>query len=150
MVEQEMIEVMPDAMATPAMPPTEGSSGMFGTLKEQLNVQSLMDKVRHSKDRFFEVGLYAGIGFVSGFLLKKYSTYVGVCVLMLIGLGVLHHLGVVNIMVNWDKMNELFGIQAAQTVTADSIIATVWEWIRLNMLISISYVVGLFIGLKVG
>ena len=150
MVEQEMIEVMPDAMVTPAMPPTEGSSGMLDTLKEQLNVQSLMDKVRHSKDRFFEVGLYAGIGFVSGFLLKKYSTYVGVCVLMLIGLGVLHHLDVIHIAFNWDKVNELFGIQAAQTVTADSIIATVWEWIRLNLLISISYIVGLFIGLKIG
>ena len=123
---------------------------MLDNLKEQLNVQSIMNNVRHSKERLFEVGLYAGIGFVSGFLLKKYSTYVGVCVLVLIGLGVLQHIGVLNIMINWNKVNDFFGIQVAQTVTADNLITTMWEWIKLNMVISVSYIVGLFIGLKVG
>lgn len=150
MVEQEMVEIMPGGMDAPAMPPTEAPAGMLDNLKEQLNVHAIMDKVRHSKDRLFEVGLYAGIGFVSGFLLKKYSTYAGVCVLVLIGLGVLHHIGVINIMVNWDKVNQFFGIQTAYNVTADSIVATTWEWIKLNMVISISYFVGLLIGLKVG
>lgn len=151
MAEQEMIDqIIPNAMEGPAMLPTKAPTGMLDSIKEQLNFQTIMDKIRHSKDKFFEIGLYAGIGFISGFLLKKYSVYVGVCILALVGLGVLHHLEVINVMVNWDKVNELFGIQAAQNVTADSLIATVWEWIKVNMVISISYFVGLFVGLKVG
>jgi uncharacterized membrane protein (Fun14 family) len=152
MGEQEMMnEMMQDAMeAPPVMPPAQASPGMLDSIKQNLNVQNIMDKVRHSKDKLFEAGLYAGIGFISGFLLKKYSTYVLVCALVLIGLGVLQHLEVINVMINWDKVNDVFGIQAAQTVTADSIIATMWEWIKLNIIISVSYLVGLFIGLKVG
>ena len=110
----------------------------------------MMDKIKASKDKLFEIGLYAGAGFLSGFLLKKYSTYVAVFVLMLIGIGVLQHMEVINVAVNWDKANELFGIQAAQTVSADSVISNVWEWIKVNMAISVSFIVGLFIGLKVG
>lgn len=155
MGEQEMFnELVEEGIEVPAVPSeastAQGSGGMLDTIKEKLNINVLMEKARHSKDKFLEAGLYAGIGFISGFLLKKYSTYVLACALVLIGLGVLQHLEVINVMVNWDKVTELFGIQAAQTVTADSIIATVWEWVKLNMLISVSYLVGLFIGLKVG
>lgn len=151
MSEQEMMnEMMQDAMKAPPAPQVEPSQGMLDSIKQNLNLQSVMDNVRHSKDKLFESGLYAGIGFISGFLLKKYSTYVFVCVLLLVGLGVLQHLEVIDLVISWDKVNELFGIQAAQTVTADSIISIIWEWMKVNMVISISYLVGLFIGLKVG
>jgi|GEM_PF-679245 uncharacterized membrane protein (Fun14 family) len=150
MSEQELMnEMMQDAMKAPPAPQVEPSQGMLDTVKQNLNLQGVMDNVKHSKDKLFEAGLYAGIGFISGFLLKKYSTYVFVCVLLLVGLGVLQHLNVIDLIVNWDKVNELFGIQAA-TVTADSLISLVWEWMKVNMVISISYLVGLFIGLKVG
>lgn len=150
MGEQEMMnEMMQDAMKAPPAPQAAPSQGMLDTVKHNLNLQGVMDNVKHSKDKLFEAGLYAGIGFISGFLLKKYSTYVFVCVLLLVGLGVLQHLHVIDLVVNWDKVNELFGIQAA-TVTADSIVSLVWEWMKVNMVISISYLVGLFIGLKVG
>ncbi len=154
MGEQEMMnDMMQDAMQAPAaleMTTGQASSGMLDSIKENLNFQNIMDRVKHSKDKFLEAGLYGGIGFISGFLLKKYSTYVLACVLVFIGLGVLSHLEVINVMVNWDKVNEVFGIHAAQTVTADSLVATIWEWVKVNMLISVSYLVGLFIGLKVG
>lgn len=125
-------------------------SGVVDVVKSKFDVETIVERVKSSQDRLFEVGMYAGIGFLSGFLLKKYSTYVAVFVLFLIGLGVLSQLEVINIIVNWDKVYELFGIQAAQTVTADNILSMVWEWVRVNMVISISYIIGLFIGLKVG
>ena len=150
MSEQEMMnEVMQDALQAPPVPQAEPARGLLDNLKQNFNVQGVVDQVRHSKDKLFEAGLYAGIGFISGFLLKKYSTYVFVCVLLLVGLGVLQHLQVVDVLVNWDKVNELFGIQAA-TVSADNLISMIWEWMKVNLVISISYLVGLFIGLKVG
>ncbi len=144
MIEQESIQ------AVDAMTPSNEGSGIIDTLKERFDVSSAVEKVKLSKDKFLEAGLYAGIGFISGFLLKKYSTYVGVCILALIGLGVLHQLEVINIAVNWDKVYELFGIQAAQNVTADTMVGMIWEWVKVNMVISISYIVGFFVGLKVG
>lgn len=148
MVEESMGTQAIETPAASAAPASQ--AGMLDTVKEQFNMESMMDKIKASKDKLFEIGLYAGAGFLSGFLLKKYSTYVAVFVLMLIGIGVLQHMEVINVAVNWDKANELFGIQAAQTVSADSVISNVWEWIRVNMAISISFIVGLFIGLKVG
>ena len=145
MAEQEMMETMQPMPSMPTKP-----TSLLDTVKENLSPNTLMEKIKSSKDRILEVALYGGIGFISGFLLKKYSTYVGVCVLLLIGLGVLHHVGAINIIINWGKMNELFGIQAIHDFSADNLIANIWEWMKVNMVISISYIVGLFIGLKVG
>ncbi len=138
-------EMMPAAAPEPAV-----QAGMIDTMKEKVSMGNVMEKIKMSKDKLFEVGLYAGVGFLSGFLLKKYSTYVAVFVLILVGIGVLHQMQVINVTINWDKVTEVFGIQAAQDVTADNIFSTVWEWVRLNMVISISYLIGLFIGLKLG
>ena len=138
MEQEAMQEIMPEALPEVAASMPTKSGGLLETVKEHLDPSTVMEKIKSSKDTLFEVGLYAGIGFVSGFLLKKYSTYVGVCVLVLIGLGVLHHLEVINVMVNWDKVYDVFGIQAAQNITADNIVSLVWEWVRLNMVISIS------------
>ena len=117
---------------------------------EKFDISSVIEKIKSSKDRLFEIGLYAGIGFLSGFLLKKYSTYVAVFVLLLIGIGVLHQTEVIHITINWDKVYEFFGIQVAQTVTNDNVLSLIWEWVRVNLVISISYLVGLLIGLKLG
>ncbi len=137
---------LPAAAATPV----EQVAPAAESMQEQFSYTSVVEKIKSSKDRLFEVGLYGGIGFLSGFLLKKYSTYVAVLILMLIGLAVLQQLEVINIIVNWQKVYEVFGIQAAMDVTADNIITIAWEWIKVNLVISVSYVIGLFIGLKLG
>ena len=114
------------------------------------DASSIMDKIKSSKDNLVEVGLYVGMGFLSGFLLKKYSTYVAVLVLLLVGLGLMHQFEVVNITINWDKVHDVFGIRVAQNVTVDNFFALAWEWVKVNLVISVSYVVGLAIGLKLG
>ena len=151
MFKESMIALLDETApsATQAMP-QEPQAGMLDTVKEKLNVNNIMEKIKSSKDQLFEIGLYAGAGFLSGFLLKKYSSYVAVLVLLLVGLGVLQQMQVIDLTINWDKANEIFGIKAVPTVSADSMIHTLWAWIRANLTISISFLVGLFIGLKVG
>jgi uncharacterized membrane protein (Fun14 family) len=141
MMEQEMIDVT-------TSPPT--SPGLLDTLKERFDMQGVIQKAKLSKDKIYEAGLYAGIGLVCGYLIKRYSAYVVMGVLALLGLWVLQQYGVVQIAVNWDKVYEVFGIQVAQDVTADTVIGMVWEWMKVNMVISISYLVGFFIGLRLG
>ncbi len=151
MSEQEMMEnVLQKGMQTVPLKMPAKSDGIIDTIKDTLAPDSLVEKVKESKDKIFEMGLYGGIGLISGFLLKKYSAFIGICILCIIGLGVLQHFGFLNILINWDKVHDMFGIQAVHTVSADNIMATVWEWIRINPLISISYAVGFLIGLSIG
>src|SRR5579872_6118166 len=94
-------EMAPSASQVPAPQPDFAQPGMLDTVKEKLNVNNIMEKIKSSKDQLFEIGLYAGAGFLSGFLLKKYSSYVVVLVLLLVGLGVLNQMEVINLTVNW-------------------------------------------------
>ena len=141
MMEQETLDVT-------TSPPT--SLGVLDTLKERIDMQGIVQKAKLSKDKIYEAGLYGAIGLICGYLVKRYSAYVVMAVLALLGLWVLQQYGIVQIMVNWDKVYEYFGIQVAQDVTADTVIGMIWEWVKVNMVISISYLVGFFIGLRLG
>ncbi len=141
MMEQETLDVT-------TSPPT--SLGVLDTLKERFDMQGMVQKAKLSKDKIYEAGLYGAIGLICGYLVKRYSAYVVMAVLALLGLWVLQQYGIVQIMVNWDKVYEYFGIQVAQDVTADTVIGMIWEWVKVNMVISISYLVGFFIGLRLG
>ncbi len=123
--------------------------GWLDRIKETLNLKDIMDKFELSKNTLIELGLYCGIGFLSGFLLKKYGSYVFIVVLMIVGLIVLQQFDIVTITVNWNKVQEVFGIQP--TTTLDTNVLTVyWEWVKLNFAIVLSFSVGFLIGLKVG
>lgn len=151
MAEQEMMEnMMQEGVQPMSLKMPTKSDGIIDTIKDNLAPDTLVEKIKGSKDNLLEIGLYGGIGFISGFLLKKYSAFIGICVLIIIGLGVLQHFGIINVLINWDKVNDVFGIQAVHNVSADNIMGTIWEWIRVNTLISISYIVGFLIGLSVG
>jgi len=141
MMEQETIDVTTSSPTTP---------GIVETLKERFDMPSMVEKAKLSKDKIYEGALYGGIGLICGYLVKRYSAYVVMGVLAFIGLWVLQQYGVVQIVVNWDKVYEYFGIQVAQDVSADTVIGMIWEWMKLNMVISISYLVGFFIGLRLG
>lgn len=137
-------------MAQETMSQEVTRTGILDTVKERVDVPAMIEKVRSSKDIIFEVALYLGIGFLSGFLLKKYNTYVVVAILVLIGVGTLHHIQMINVAVNWDKVSSVLGIHVAQPMSADNIFSSLWEFLKTNKVISISGLVGFVIGLKVG
>lgn len=119
--------------------------GWFNTLIKKLNI----DKLNISTNRLIEIGMYLGIGFLTGFLLRRCAGYVFVVVLSIVGLFILHQFEVITITVNPVKMQELFGIQ--QTVTLDTnVLMIYWEWIKLNMALVLSFSIGLLIGLRLG
>jgi len=119
--------------------------GWFDAMVKKLH----LDKVNISSNRLIEIGMYLGIGFVTGFLLRRCAAYVFIAILTLVGLFMLHQFGVITVTVDPVKMQELFGIK--QTVTLDTNIMMVWwEWIKLNMALVLSFFIGLLIGLKIG
>ena len=124
---------------------TQVSVGWLDTILKKVG----LDKFDISSNRIVEIGMYLGIGFLTGFLLKRCASYVFIAILTLVGIIILHQFGVITITVDPVKMQELFGIK--QTVTLDAnILGVYWEWIKLNMAMVLSFSIGLLIGLKIG
>ncbi|HRN78059.1 MAG TPA: FUN14 domain-containing protein [Candidatus Dependentiae bacterium] len=132
-----------------AMPVTSaGQTSFIDTIKNQF--QGVMDKLKDSKSILIDVALYGGIGFLTGFLFRKYSTYIAFLVLFLVGLIVLQQMNVITIAINWIKVEELFGIQQGTTTINDTLLGSFWEWVKANFIIVVSYIVGFLFGLRVG
>ncbi len=129
--------------------PTPTEPGLMATLKERIQPEAMMEKLRMSRSTLIDIGLYGGIGFLTGFLLKKYGTYVIVFVLFISALLVLQQFEFMTVSVNWPKVHELMGIHPA-TVVGDNILMMSWEWMKANVIISASFTVGFLLGLKIG
>jgi len=122
--------------------------GWFDTFKEKLNFDAGLKQLNISKSKVIDVGLFLGLGFLAGFLLRKYSKYFLTVILILIGLFALEKFQIIQIGINWQKLNELFGIQAVKM--DGSAISMAWEWIKANLAISISFLIGFSFGFKLG
>jgi len=126
------------------------SKGWFDTVKEKLNLDGISQKLNLSRDRLVEMGIYLLIGFLAGFLFKKYARALLVVVLSLIGLVILHQLGFITISVNWDKIQGLQPVVVPAGADAAGMWSVYWEWIKTNFAVVLSFSVGFFVGLKVG
>jgi len=121
------------------------SLNWFDKLVKQFN----LEKFDISTNRLIEIGIYLGIGFVTGFLLKRCFGYVFIALLTLVGLFILHQFDIITITMNTAKLQELFSIKQAVTVDTN-LLVVYWEWIKLNIAIVLSFSIGLIIGLRVG
>jgi uncharacterized membrane protein (Fun14 family) len=118
-------------------------SGWADTLRERSKY--IMGKLHDSRAIILDILLYGGIGFLSGFLLRKYANYVAFLVLIVVGVIVMQQYNIIN----WTYINDLFGFQHAPAMNGDSFVAF-WEWCKANAVIVVSWIIGLLIGLKVG
>jgi len=116
-------------------------------MKHYLNPKQLVETLSLSKDKIMEMGLYLGVGFLSGFLLKKYSKYVLMVLLCMAGLVVLQQFEIVTIVFNTAKIQEVFGVKPS-SLEAD-LFSVYWNWIKINFSIVLSFSIGFLVGLKV-
>lgn len=121
--------------------------GWVSTIKGSF--YELLDKLDLSQESATNMALYGGIGFLSGFVCKKSSSYVLVALLVVLGIALLHQYDVINIMINWDKMSALLGIHQA-AMTGDHFVAFAWEAVKANAAISVCYAIGFLLGFKLG
>jgi len=128
--------------------PEPQPTGFLDMIKQQ--AQGIINKLKDSKSTLIDITLYGGIGFLSGFLLRRYSAYIAFFVLLIVGLIILQQMDVISIAINWIKVEEFFGIQRGATTTGDTLIVALWEWVKANFVIVISYIVGFLLGLRIG
>ena len=124
-------------------------TGIIETIKNAMHPEAIANKVGIDKNMLIDIGLYGSIGFIIGFLLKKYSEYFISLTLLIIGLVVLQQFDYIAISINMPKIHELLGLQSVPTA-GEGYAALLLEWIRANVAGSASFAAGFLIGLKVG
>lgn len=122
----------------------ERSSRFLDKMKD--NANHFFDKLHISKHRIIEILIATGIGFACGFLLKRYANYVGAFILFLVLLIILQKFELIHVVLNDAKIEEFFGIKT--TGIAGDFFSMCWEWIRINAVVTFSFIMGLLIGLK--
>ncbi len=121
--------------------------GWFESIKEKLNLESITKKLSLSRDRIIEIGLYLGIGFLAGFLFKKYAKYLVIVVITIVALILLQQLKFIDVTINWNKIQ---GIQPVSVSEGADMWSVYWQWIKMNFGVILSFSVGFFVGFKVG
>jgi len=130
-------------------PQSVPEAGLLEKVKETLSPEKLTEKFGLNRSKLFDMGVYLVVGFLAGFLLKKYGKYFFILALFIVFLIGLQQYNVLTITINWDRAYELFGIQTTQ-LAGVNIFTIYWEWIKLNFAVVLSFSVGFLIGLKVG
>ena len=120
------------------------TSGFFEILKNSL--QQWFDEIKHSQHKLFEVVLAFGAGCLFGFILKRYSNFIGALVIFIAGLFVLHHMGYMQFNFNSALIESTFGIKPVP-FNSDGL-GMLLAWVKLNAVLSISFIIGALVGLK--
>lgn len=127
---------------------TQAGTGLLGTVKEHVPVDTIVGKFQESRGTLLDIGLYGGIGLLVGFFMKKYSTLVVFIVLMALSLYVFQHFNFITI--NWSVVYTTLGIQSAALLTTESLFYLATEWAKSNIVATASIIVGFLLGLKIG
>ena len=123
--------------------------GVLQTAKEHMNFKDIANKLYESKDMIIEVGLYALIGFFTGYLIKRYSNVIALLILFIAALVALNQIELVSVTINWASIYEFFGVQPS-IIATDNVFGFIWEWMQANIIIVVSAVIGFLIGLRIG
>lgn len=128
------------------------ASNMLHSAKEAIQNASstVIEKFHTYKGNAFEVAVYAGMGFIIGFLCKKYLKYLLLIILCIVALIVLDQFDLVHTNINWQKMQELFNIQSTDQVFTHQTFGSYVQWVKTNLVIVVSGLIGFLLGLKLG
>ncbi len=127
------------------------NTGIMDKLKDTVNPQAIAQKLKLSQAQLIDIGVFAGIGFLFGFFIKRYATYVIAFGLFVTGIILLSQFNMVSLQINWAQVYKFLRIDASVTgVGMNNVAAIAWEWARSNVLSASSFTIGLLVGLKVG
>jgi uncharacterized membrane protein (Fun14 family) len=121
---------------------------LIESLKNAMQPETIANKLGVDKNMLIDIGICGAIGFITGFLLKKYSEYFIALVLLVVGIVVLQQFDYMTISFNAPKIHDAIGVQSA-VVTNSGYGMMILEWTKANIPAAVSLIVGFLIGLKV-
>ena len=79
---------------------SSGTMSWLETIKSKLNFSSIKESVYNSRDWLLSLVIYAGVGFLAGFLLKRWGHYVALAIVVIVLLALLQQLDFLAIHIN--------------------------------------------------
>ena len=122
--------------------------GWSDTIK--MHIQNAWTKIQESQNLLLAIAIYGGIGFITGYFLKKYAHFIVFSILFLVALVLMNQFEYITFTINWIKIQDSLCMPTGVEMTAPSIANCVFEWTRSHLSEAISLVVGFLIGLRFG
>ena len=126
---------------------TSITTGLVDNVAEQAP-NAFVEKFKSSQNIMVDIALYGGIGFLTGFFMKKYSTAVVFLILTVLLFYVLQSINFITI--NWPIIHASFGIESSTMLSSDGLSLFLMEWVKGNLISAVSVILGFLIGLKMG
>lgn len=104
-------------------------------------------KIQESHSLLFTIALYSGVGFVIGYLCKKYAHFLVFLIVLGVGVSVLQQMDYVSYVIHWERIYVSLGIEPSAHV---SVISASVDWIKSNVTQVVSLIVGFLLGLRFG
>ncbi len=114
---------------------------------KKFDVRGVMDHLRELNCNLMEIVTFFAIGMLTGFLCKRYFksallwTFIGVVTVV-----ILDYFGIV--MIQWDVIQSAVG--TSPTEAFDTLFQQAAVWVRDNVPVVISFVIGFTVGVRVG
>lgn len=129
------------------MEQTMSNTSIIEQIKEA--PEKIVKKFDLTKDKALQLAIYLGIGFLVGFLLKRYSRIVVTVIVVLLTLLTLEYFHIIDLTVHWGKVRDLIGMRPLPAVNG-TVFTALWESAKDNLAQVISFSVGFLAGLKLG
>lgn len=116
-------------------------------LWDKINIKEWAEKIGGTSSEAVQAAIYFGVGFAVGFLFKKYFKFLffslAIAVVLVL---VLQYNKVLDI--DWEALNILMGFEP--TADVGTMMNSLFDLIKANLLVFVSSVVGFLIGYKLG
>lgn len=130
-------------------PMTEQAVSIVDRVKAWFAGLGIMQRLQEHKQFLIELGIFLGAGFVLGLIVKRYLKYILLLVLFVVSLVILEQFNIINIGVNWAKVQDLLNIKQGLSFD-EGMVNTYVSWIKANVWIVLSASLGFLFGLKLG
>ena len=123
---------------------------ILDSVKEKVNLQTVFERVQDYRKLLLDIAIFGAIGFLIGYLLKRYVNVVITTIIMTTVLFMMQQFNLLTITIHWNTIYELLGITQVVTLVGDNITLFIFEWAKANIFLVISWLIGLLVGIKVG
>ncbi|HTM05843.1 MAG TPA: hypothetical protein VL201_01240 [Patescibacteria group bacterium] len=120
------------------------------TVKEKVNLQTFFEKVQDSRGIILDIAIFGCVGFLSGYLLKRYINAVITMIITGVILFMMQQFSLLTITIHWEILYELLGITQVINLVGDNLGLFIFEWAKANVFLVTSSLIGFLIGIKIG
>ncbi len=124
-----------------------GPKMIWSDIKTNFHLTKVVETIKDSKEYLLEILFCVAIGFVAGYILKKFSSATVIVVLTLSGIVILQHFQFLELIINWHRLQDVLGIEHS-VVANENVLIIVWAWIKMHLALSVSFLVAFLLGIR--